>query len=112
MNRWFQNMILAASLFGLTMLPALAQPQNAPFAGGGAPNVKDPAVEKLEADAKKLDGQLKAKPKDAALKTKTAEAYFQAGHACEYSKVLPPRAKYRGALKLYRRALELNPKHA
>ena len=89
--------------------PCIAQ--NAPFAGGAKGADKDPAVDKLVAAANKLDAQLKKNPKDAKLKGKTAEAYFQAGYGCEYSKVLAPKPKYRGALKLYRRCLELNPKH-
>jgi len=87
--------------------PAVAQ--NAPFANRGAD--KDAAVDKLEAVAVKLEADSKKKPKDAKLKDKTAEAYYQAGYACEYSKVLAPKPKYRGALRLYRKALAFNPKH-
>jgi tetratricopeptide (TPR) repeat protein len=72
----------------------------------------DPEVTKLEAAAVKLEKQAKAKPKDSKLKVKAAEAYYQAGYACEYSKVLAPKPRYRGALKLYRKCLELNPDHA
>src|SRR5436190_14108357 len=90
-------------------IPALAQ--HAPFAGAALePHSKDAAVVKAEAAAEKLDKQLKAKPKDGALKTKVAEAYYQAGHSLEYSTKLGSKTRYRGALKHYRKALALNPK--
>ena len=84
----------------------------APYAGNMDAAAADPEVTKLEAAAAKLEKDIKAKPKDAKLKIKAAEAYFQAGYACEYSKVLAPRPRYRGALKLYRKCLALNPNHA
>ena len=93
-------------------LPAFSQ--QPPYAGAALePHSKDPAVVKAEAAAEKLNKQLKAKPKDAALKQKVAEAYYQAGHALEYStKIASPRTRYAGALKHYRKCLALNPKHA
>lgn len=108
MIRW----IAAAGLI-VVGIGAPAQQPVAPYANRAEePHSKDPAVAKAEAEAAKLDKQLKAKPKDAALKMKTAEAYFKAGHTLEYSDKLSPRTRYRGALKLYKRTLELNPKHA
>ncbi len=104
--------IAAITLLGgaLAAAPASAQ-RNAPFAGG-KPDAKDPAVEKLAASAQKLEKQLKARPKDAKLKLKVADAYYQAGHELEYSKAgLSPRSRYRGALKYYRIALGYNPAH-
>ena len=83
-----------------------------PYAAGANANVKDPKVEKLKAEAAKLDAQLKKKPKDGKLRERTAEAYYQAGYACEYSKAaLMPRPRYYGALVLYRKCLALNPNH-
>ncbi len=109
MNRFVLAGIAALGLCALAAgSPAVAQ--NAPFANRGSD--KDPAVDKLEAVAKKLEAASKKKPKDAKLKNKTAEAYYEAGHACEYSKVLAPKPMYRGALRLYRKTLEFNPKHA
>jgi hypothetical protein len=113
-----RNRLIASgcALFGvaslLSALPATARQGNAPFAGGGAQaNAKDPEVDKLTAAAVKLAKQSKAKPKDAKLKEKAAEAYYQAGHASMVSPNLPPRSKYRGALGHFRSALALNPKH-
>ena len=111
MNRLILAVVTAICLSGI-VVAAPIYAQNAPFAGGAKGADKDPAVDKLVAAANKMDAQLKAKPKDTKLKEKTAEAYYQAGFACEYSKVLSPKPKYRGALKQYRRCLELNPKHA
>ena len=102
--------VLAFAAFGQSTI--LAQ-GNAPFAGGGARAKveKDPEVEKLVAAAVTLDKASKAKPKDAKLKAKAAEAYYQAGHTCMYSKVLSPRGKYRGALAQFRKALTINASH-
>ena len=73
----------------------------------------DPAVKNAESAAEGLEKKLKAKPSDSKLKMATAEAWYKAGFACEYSKKsLPARARYRTALKHYRRALTLNPSHA
>src|SRR5258708_8013981 len=111
MNRLILAGVTAICLTGFVFrAPCLAQ--NAPFAGSAKGADKDPAVDKLVAAANKLDAQLKAKAKDAKLKEKAAEAYYQAGFACEYSKVLGSKPRYRGALKLYRRCFELNPKQA
>lgn len=65
-----------------------------------------------EAKLKALEAKLAKKPGDAKLKMEVAEASYQVGHTMMYNDDLPPRVKYRGALKLFRRALELNPKHA
>ena len=65
-----------------------------------------------EAKLKTLEAKLSKQPKDAKLKQQVAEANFQVGHAMMINPELPPRVKYRGALKLFRRALALNPKHA
>jgi tetratricopeptide (TPR) repeat protein len=81
--------------------------------------VSKPALAKAEAAKKYDEAQLKAleaklakKPKDAKLKSEVAEAAFQVGHAMMVNPQLPPRMKYPGALKHFRRALALNPKHA
>src|SRR5436305_603920 len=106
-----RNIFIAVALLLLPTVPTLAQ--HAPFAGAALePHSKDPAVVKAESAAEKLDKQLKAKPKDSALKMKVAEAYYKAGFTLEYSKALGSKTRYRGALKLYRKALALNPKHA
>ena len=98
---------------GVVAGPVLAQ-GNAPFAphaGAGQATV-DPAAVKLVKKAEGLEKQLKSKPKDAKLKAQTAESWYQAGYAQEYSKAgLSPRLRYRGALGYYRRALALNPGH-
>jgi hypothetical protein len=115
MNRLIVTGMAALTLTGailtLSSLPATAQ-GNAPFAGGGKADVKDPAAEKLAAEAAKLEKQSKAKPKDAKLKLKVGEAYYKAAFAQEYSKAgLTAKARYRVALKLYRSALVYDPNH-
>jgi tetratricopeptide (TPR) repeat protein len=114
------NRILAAGAAMLVLAgaliaaPALAQGgagQKPPFAGGD-PNAKDPEVEKLVAAAAKLEKQSNAKPKDAKLKQKVGEAYYQAGHTMMVSPKLVSKVKYPGALKLFRTALKFDPKHA
>jgi hypothetical protein len=117
MNRYLAACAALLTLSGaLSSVPAVAQ--NAPFAGqqppfaGGDPNAKDPEVEALAATAMKLEKQSKAKPKDAKLKLKVADAYYQAGHTMMNSPKLASRVKYRGALKHFRMALKYNPKHS
>jgi tetratricopeptide (TPR) repeat protein len=98
---------LAAGLSLIPVTASLAGPHVKPAAAKSAAGVKDP-----EARLAALEAKLAKAPKDAKLKTETAEAAFQAGYYIEYKKPgLSPREKYRPALKLYRRALELNPKH-
>lgn len=116
--------LLAAGLAAIAAGPAAAQkgklpPGHPPIAGQppfarqGGPEVKDPAAIKLAAHAAALEKKLKAHPKDAKLRSETAEAYYKAGFAYEYSKKeLTPRTRYRTALKLYRKAVEFNPHHA
>lgn len=103
-------------VMGLTLLcgGAVAQaPQGgAPPMAGGQATDKDPEVDKLVAEAAKLEKAAKAKPKDEKLKLKTADAYYKAGHASMTSAKLMPRSKYRGALKSFRLALKYNPKQA
>ena len=112
MNRVLLAGVAAASLMAAS-LPALCQNPHAPFAGAArGPEKKDPAVEKLTAEAMKLEKQLKAKPKDTKLRLQVAEAWYKAGYALEYSKEgLMPRTRYRGALVDYRKALAYNPGH-
>ena len=77
------------------------------------PTTKPAAAAKYdEAKLKTLEAKLAKKPSDAKLKSETAEANFQVGYAMMINENLPPRVKYPGALKHYRRALSLNPKHA
>ena len=102
--------VCGVALFSLQVGTVIAQ-QNAPFASGAQVNEKDPEVEKLIAAAQKLEKASKAKPKDAKLKAKAAEAYFQAGHTCMLSAKLSPKGKYRGALVQFRKALAVDPTH-
>lgn len=116
MNRLIASAFAAVALTTGVFIAAPSSAQGnspfAPYAGGGKPNAKDPAVEKLVANAQKLEKQVKAKPKDAKLKLKAADAWYQAGYALEYSKAgLSPRVRYRGAMTHYRTALALDPTH-
>lgn len=78
-------------------------------AGGASEVTGDSPEEKKLAD---LEAKLAKNSSDAKLKKETAAAAYEAGHYIEYDKPgLSPREKYRPSLKLYRRALELDPKH-
>jgi len=91
-------------------LPAEAQKPaaKAPAKAGAKPTAKYD-----ESKLAALEAKLKKSPNDARLKSEVAEASYQVGYYIEYQKAgLSPREKYRPALKLYRRALELNPQHA
>lgn len=94
---------------GMCLAPAAAS-----FAAKAAKAAAKPAAAARkydEAALKALEAKLAKKPADARLKSETAEASFQVGHAMMVNPDLPPRVKYPGALKHFRRALELNPKH-
>jgi hypothetical protein len=106
----FSVLSLAATMAACVSTESLAQQGKPPFAGGAGAD-KDAAVDKLHAAALNLEKQSKAKPKDTKLKLKAAEAYYQSGHAAEYSPNLSPRVKYRAALRDYRAALALDPAH-
>jgi hypothetical protein len=99
-------LILSASL--LTSAVAALAKESKP----GAKPAAAAAAKYDEAKLKTLEAKLAKKPKDAKLKSDTAEANFQVGYAMMINDNLPPRMKYPGALKHYRRALALNPKHA
>lgn len=103
--------LIALGLLALFAAPQITLAQGAPMMPSDGSEATDPEVEKLKAAAAKLESELKKKPKDAKLKSKTAEATYQAGHKMMLSPKLPPRVKYRGALKLFRRTLQLDPKH-
>ncbi len=117
MKRICQRLAVAA-LAAVLGVPALAQHGGgapyAPFAHGGTgkPGAKDPKVEKDRTAALKLEKQLKAKPKDAALRNKVADAYYLLGHDMMMSPILDRKVKYRGALANFRIALKYNPKQS
>lgn len=94
---------------GLCLLPAAASHAAKPAA---KPAAAAPAAGPMdEGKLKALEAKLAKKPTDAKLKNEVAEANYQVGHAMMVDDNLPPRVKYPGALKHFRRALELNPKH-
>ena len=101
------TLTLAAALVLGTGLAAGAAPKAPAKPAASAAGKYD------EAGLKALEAKLAKNPKDAKLKSQVAEANYQVGHYIEYDKPgLLPREKYRGALKLYRRALALNSEHA
>lgn len=101
---------------GLTCMLALAagSVHAAPPAKAAKPAAAaaKPAAKYDEAKLEALEAKLAKNPKDAKLKMETAEANYQVGYATMTNPDLPPRMKYGTALKKYRRALALNPKHA
>lgn len=103
------TLLLAATLGVAPAAGVLAAAKKA-----AAPAAKAAASGKYdEAKLKELEAKLAKNPKDAKLKQEVAEASYQVGHYIEYDKPgLAPREKYGPALKLYRRALALNPGHA
>lgn len=102
------TLLLAVSLTAAPAVGVMAAAKKA------APAAKAGAAAKYdEAKLKELEAKLAKSPKDVKLKQQVAEANYQVGHYIEYDKPgLAPREKYRPALKLYRRALQLNPSHA
>ena len=100
---------LILSAFVLTSAAAALAMESKPA------HAKAPAKAAAKYDAAKLkalEAKLAKKPNDAKLKSETAEANFQVGYTMMMDETLLPRVKYPGALKHYRRALALNPKHA
>lgn len=111
MNR-VRIVLSVAIVAGISCIAGVARPQAHPsYHGAAGPAARDVNVEKLSAAAARLEAQVKAHPKDAALKLKAAEAEFQAGHASMMSQKLDRKVKYRDALRAFRRALALNPQH-
>jgi ABC-type Na+ efflux pump permease subunit len=102
----YSSLILAASLVaapvGVLVSRAAASPAK--------PAAK--AAKYDEGKLKALEAKLAKNAKDAKLKMEVAEANYQVGHTMMVNPDLPPRVKYPGALKKFRRALALNPKHA
>jgi hypothetical protein len=74
-----------------------------------APNAKDPAVDKLVTAAKAAGMKSKAAPGNSALRAAAGEAYYKAGHEMMVSAKLNRKVKYRGALRLFREALRVDP---
>jgi len=58
-----------------------------------------------------LDPAYKANPKDAELSKALAETHLKYGDSFMYNEALPPRQKYRPALKQYREVLTFDPKN-
>jgi hypothetical protein len=95
------------------IVPDAANPPTA-AADGAVPLKDDPAAPPKDnsALAKKvadLEGKLKKNPNDPAVKKQLAEALYQQGYAIMTDDSIMPRQKYGPALKLYNRALALDP---
>ena len=58
-----------------------------------------------------LDPAYKANPKDAEITKALAETHLKYGDSFMYNEALPPRQKYRPALKQYREVLTYDPKN-
>jgi tetratricopeptide (TPR) repeat protein len=58
-----------------------------------------------------LDPAYKASPKDAEITKALAETHLKYGDSFMYNEALPPRQKYRPALKQYREVLTFDPKN-
>lgn len=98
--------------FTCTLALGVGSAHAAPPATAAKPAAAKSAVKYDEAKLTALEAKLTKNPKDAKLKSEVAEANFQVGYATMMNPELPPRMKYGAALKKYRRALALNPKHA
>lgn len=96
-------------ILALVLVAGAAAPSHAMQ---GKPPARGAAAKYDAAKLKTLEAKLAKNPKDAKLALEVAEANYQVGHAMMYDETLPPRQKYRPALKHFRRAMELNPKHA
>ena len=77
-----------------------------------ADDIPAPASDVLPADVKALEEQLADATDDAELTAQVVQANFELGHAFMTDEALPPRIKYRTALKYLRRSLALDPTHA
>ena len=66
---------------------------------------------KFEEAVALLDPAYKANPKDAEITKALAETHLKYGDSFMYNEALPPRQKYRPALKQYREVLTYDPKN-
>lgn len=98
------SVILALGLCAACVPSLAAPPKPAAPAAQSAAKYDDARLKALEA-------KLAKKPHDAKLKNEVAAASYHYGHQMMLDPDLPPRVKYPGALKHFRRALVLNPKH-
>lgn len=98
-------------LFPILMVAGLLTAGCKPDAASNPAPKAEKSGPMTEAQLQQLEGQLKANSSDAGLKDRVAEANYEVGYTMEMDPNLDPKVKYRGALKFYRRALELNPQH-
>jgi hypothetical protein len=94
--------------------PPVADSQPTPPSSGddaGEPSAPSGAPSAEEKKLAELEEKFKAASTDKKLKAEVVEAAYQAGHSMMLNPDLPPRTKYRGALKHLRRALALDPDH-
>jgi tetratricopeptide (TPR) repeat protein len=75
-----------------------------------AANKQVPEPEK-PAELVELEKAYEKNPKDEATKKKLVQATYDLGFKIEMDNSLPPFVKYRQALKLFRKALEIDPEH-
>jgi hypothetical protein len=113
MRSWRYSLVAISLAAVAATAPAAvvsAQPPP-PFAGGaGGGTTPSPKTAQLQKKAEQLAAQYKKKP-NAKLKTQTAQAWYEYGHARMYDNALTPPNKYRPALKAFNEALKLNPNH-
>ncbi|HMW00391.1 MAG TPA: hypothetical protein PKE58_09605 [Acidobacteriota bacterium] len=86
--------------------PQSAQPATVPSAQANEPLPELPPVPD---SIQKLEKQYEAKPGDAKLKAELVKAKLDYGNELMFKSPLPPRVKYRAALKMYREVLALDP---
>lgn len=79
--------------------PAPSAPANEPL----------PELPPVPDSIQKLEKQYEAKPGDAKLKAELVKAKLDYGNELMFKSPLPPRVKYRAALKMYREVLALDP---
>src|SRR5436305_12721163 len=107
----FVTLALAAGCLAAAMglAPASSAALQPPPAGGA--QYDEAKLKALETRMKDLEAKLAKNPRDAKLKKQAADANYEYGHGLMYSG-RPPREKYRGALRYFRRTLQLDPKNS
>ena len=99
---------IGASSFG-QVHPVTPGPNGPSMTGGKSETEALVKLAKLEKQYKAAKAAYTKNPKKASLKKQYVDSTVVFGHESMTSPALPPRVKYRQALRLYREALKLDP---